>query len=683
MTTQATGRGTAGRWAAWLEAASVYLDRRVIAILFLGFSSGLPIMLVATTLSTWLAEEGVSKSTIGLFGFVFVPYTIKFIWAPLIDRMPLPPFTTLLGRRRGWMLFTQLCLVGAIWGLGRTEPGVDLWWTAAMAVTVAFFSASQDVVIDAFRIDSLPKEELGAGAANVVLGYRLAMWVATAGALLAAEWYGWSAAYAAMALLMLVGIGTTLAVREPEPGRGASIAAAAPSSDEPNVERVAPDGLARTLPAAEIERKRGVGGSLLLVVLWLIALEPLSLLFGILSPYHGDWAIAGVLALIGAVALTGFGAWIGLLLHRRDPSAPALAKTLALASLLWLLVELALYGIPAQAGYLGEIYAFGLMTLLWAVVAAVTGLLGYGWAFADVVTPGSVFLVGLWIKLLALVFLYGFFYFSGRAIANFGLVPPEREVRAHLWMRRAVVEPFYDFFARNGVRIAIAILLLISVFKASDAVLTLMANPFYIDVGFSKGQIAIVSKTFGLWMTLLGGVIGGIVLYRLGMMRSMVIAVLVMAGSNLMFAVVAVAGSDGLALTQTALDAGRDLTAAETAARDAVGARILPLFTALIMIENMSGGLGTTVFVAYLSSLCNAHYSAVQYALLTSFMQMFAKFVVVPSSGFYAEAMGWVGFFVTSTFFALPSLLLLWWLSRQGVAARDPALATAPTGSPP
>ena len=204
MTTQATGRGTAGRWAAWLEAASVYLDRRVIAILFLGFSSGLPIMLVATTLSTWLAEEGVSKSTIGLFGFVFVPYTIKFIWAPLIDRMPLPPFTTLLGRRRGWMLFTQLCLVGAIWGLGRTEPGVDLWWTAAMAVTVAFFSASQDVVIDAFRIDSLPKEELGAGAANVVLGYRLAMWVATAGALLAAEWYGWSAAYAAMALLMPV-----------------------------------------------------------------------------------------------------------------------------------------------------------------------------------------------------------------------------------------------------------------------------------------------------------------------------------------------------------------------------------------------------------------------------------------------------------------------------------------------
>ncbi|MEZ5824890.1 MAG: hypothetical protein R3C97_09155 [Geminicoccaceae bacterium] len=107
---------------AWKEAARVYLDRRVITILLLGFSSGLPIMLVATTLSTWLREEGLSRSAIGLFGFVFVPYTIKFIWAPLIDRLPLPPFTTLLGRRRGWMLFTQICLVGAIWGLARPIP---------------------------------------------------------------------------------------------------------------------------------------------------------------------------------------------------------------------------------------------------------------------------------------------------------------------------------------------------------------------------------------------------------------------------------------------------------------------------------------------------------------------------------------------------------------------------------
>ncbi|MCB1833959.1 MAG: MFS transporter, partial [Geminicoccaceae bacterium] len=199
--------GTTGKTTGnWLEAAKVYLDRRVITILLLGFSSGLPIMLVATTLSTWLREEGLSRGEIGLFGFVFVPYTIKFIWAPLIDRMPLPPFTTMLGRRRGWMLFTQICLVGAIWGLGRTEPGVDLWWTAFMAVLVAFFSASQDVVIDAFRIDSLPQEEMGAGAANVVLGYRLAMWVATAGALGIAEWHGWSAAYLAMALMMAVGI---------------------------------------------------------------------------------------------------------------------------------------------------------------------------------------------------------------------------------------------------------------------------------------------------------------------------------------------------------------------------------------------------------------------------------------------------------------------------------------------
>ena len=222
-----------------------------------------------------------------------------------------------------------------------------------------------------------------------------------------------------------------------------------------------------------------------------------------------------------------------------------------------------------------------------------------------------------------------------------------------------------------------AILLLISVFKASDAVLTLMANPFYIDVGFSKGQIAWVSKTFGLWMTLLGGLAGGALVFKAGMLRAMVVATIVMAASNLMFAVVATAGADALAITELGIAEGRDLTETEIASREAVGSAILPLFYLLIIIENFSGGLGTAVFVAYLSSLCNVHYSAVQYALLTSFMQMFAKFVVVPSSGFYAEAMGWNGFFITSTLFAVPALLLLWWLSRNGLAveAEEPAPA--------
>ena len=182
-------------------ALEVYLDKRVISILFLGFSSGLPLMLVLRTLSAWLQEEGVDKATIGLFAFTFAPYTFKFAWAPFMDRLPLPVLTRLFGRRRGWLLLTQACLIGAIFGLGQTSPGQDLFMTAVMALLVSFFSASQDVVIDAYRIEILPQHQLGAGAANVVTGYRIGMWVAGAGALWLADLAGWSIAYAAMALL--------------------------------------------------------------------------------------------------------------------------------------------------------------------------------------------------------------------------------------------------------------------------------------------------------------------------------------------------------------------------------------------------------------------------------------------------------------------------------------------------
>jgi len=186
---------------AWLDrlrahsgAFEVYLDRRVIGILFLGFSSGLPIMLVLRTLSAWLEDSGVDKATIGLFAFTFAPYTFKFAWAPLMDRLPLPVLTRVFGRRRGWVLLTQACLIAAIWGLGQTDPGRDLYWTALMALVVSFCSASQDIVIDAYRIELLEKHQLGAGSANVVTGYRIGMWVAGAGALWAADLFGWSMA---------------------------------------------------------------------------------------------------------------------------------------------------------------------------------------------------------------------------------------------------------------------------------------------------------------------------------------------------------------------------------------------------------------------------------------------------------------------------------------------------------
>lgn len=454
-------------------ALAVYRDARMAAILALGFSSGLPIMLVAATLSARLAEAGTSKAAIGLFAYVLAPYSFKFAWAPFVDRMPLPPLTTRLGRRRGWMLAAQIGLLVSIWALGQADPARDPGTVALAAIAVAFFSATQDVAVDAFRIEILERERLAAGAGVVVLGYRIGMWVATAGALFLAEWYGWSFAYGVMAALVVVGMVAVLLVREPpEP------------ADDP-------------LPAA-------------------------------------------------------------------DP--------------------------PAFA-------------------------------------------------------------------------------RLRDWLRRAVVEPFRDFFARHGLTAAVLVLALVSLFKASDVLLTLMANPFYIETGFTKAQIAWVSKTFGLWMTLVGGLVGGALAFRLGLMRAMVSAVVAMAASNLAFLLLARAD-----------DLGAGALGADPAAFATVK---LALFHLVIAVENLAGGLGTAVFVAFLSALCNVHYTATQYALLTSFMQVVGKFAIVPASGFLADALGWQAFFLASALFAVPALALLYALSRLGFAVEAAASSTGSSARSP
>ena len=430
----------AARREGWLSSWQAYTDRRVLAVLLLGFASGLPILLVGSTLSAWLRESDVSRSAIGLFGYVFVPYTLKFAWAPLMDRLPLPPLTTWLGRRRGWMIAAQIGLILSIWQMGQTDPREGLFWTAFWALMVAFFSASQDVVIDAYRVEILPRERLGAGAGVVVLGYRIGMWFAGAGTLFLASGSSWGFAYAVMAVLVLVGVATVFWIDEPE-GSTTEI----------------PDG-----------RK-------------------------------------------------GFAAW-----------------------------------------------------------------------------------------------------FSS-----------------------AVVEPFTDFFQRQGVKVAIVILVFISLYKACDVLLTLMANPFYLDVGFDKAVIAEVSGTFGVFMTIIGGLAGGALVYRAGILPSLLVGGTLQALSNLLFVMLAMAGPSR------------------------------PFFYLTVAGENLSAGLGTAAFVAYLSSLCSIHYTAVQYALLTSFMQMLGKYVIVPMSGFYADWLGWTMFFVTSTLFALPGLVLVLWLQRQGLRVPD------------
>jgi len=208
----------------WLQALSIYRDRRVLAILALGVSSGLPLLLTFSTLSAWLATEGVSKASIGLFAAVGLPYSLKFLWSPLIDGLPLPLFGR-LGQRRGWAILVQLLLIAAILALGSLTPAQEPVATAALALLVAFLSASQDIVIDAYRVEILGPEQQGAGATMIQMGYRIGLLIAGAGALYLADAFGWHVAYAVMALLIGIGIATILL--NPEPAAAAPAARAA------------------------------------------------------------------------------------------------------------------------------------------------------------------------------------------------------------------------------------------------------------------------------------------------------------------------------------------------------------------------------------------------------------------------------------------------------------------------
>ncbi|SOD92070.1 AmpG family muropeptide MFS transporter [Caenispirillum bisanense] len=431
----------------WTRSLAVYADRRVLSILFLGFSSGLPLLLVYGTLSAWLTEAGLSLTVVGLFSWASTAYAFKWLWSPLVDRLPLPPFTHLFGQRRGWMLASQLLVAGAMLGLGASDPAANVWVTAGWAVVLAFASATQDIVIDAYRVEILEEEKLGAGAGNIVLGYRLAMLASGGGALVIADAAGWFWAYAAMAALMGVGMLTVLLNREPE---------------RPNLGRSA------------VEEARAE-------------------------------------------------AWI------------------------------------ERHGHLGHRTSRGL-----------------GW-------------------------LYG-----------------------------AVVLPLTDFFGRKHW---LVILLFIALYKYGDALLGVMANPFYIEIGFTKTEIGVVSKSYGVVMTIVGGLLGGVLVAKLGIMRSLLVCGVLQAVSNLVFVAQALAGPDVRVLMVT------------------------------ISAENLASGMGTAAFVAYLSSLCNLAYTATQYALVSSFMA-FARTFFASGGGWLADQVDWVTYFLISTAAAVPGLVLLLWMMR-------------------
>ncbi len=427
----------------WRDALSIYSQPRVVGMIFLGFSAGLPFLLVFSTLSAWLADEGASRTIIGFFGWVGITYSIKFFWAPVVDKLPLPLLTRLLGKRRSWMLLAQLGIAFGLVGLAGLDVHSQIEQIAYFAVLIAFCSATQDIVVDAYRIEAVIPEYQAAMAATYVLGYRVALLVAGAGALYIAEYMSWELAYLAMASCMGIGMLTTLVINEPE--------------------------------------------------------------------------------------------------HKLNPDTQKREQQLEVA-----------LGIK-QSG---------------------TGL-----------------------------------------------------SRLARWFADAIIAPFTDFFQRNG-RLGILILALIAVYKLSDITMGIMANPFYIDLGFSKKEIADIAKFFGFFMTIAGLAVGGIMVVRYGIMRPLLLGAILVAGTNLLFATLAIVEPN---LTMLAL---------------------------VISADNLSGGLATSVFIAYLSSLTNSAYTATQYALFSSIMTLPAK-LISGFSGVIVDGFGYYFFFVFAAGIGIPAIILV------------------------
>ena len=314
---------TAGARTDWRRTYAAYLNRRVLIVLLMGVSSGLPLLLTLSTLSYWLAKAGVDKTTIGLFALVGVPYSFKFVWAPAIDHLPLPGLSRLFGRRRGWLLLLQALLAIAVFVMGMTDPKTAPMTVAIAALAVAFFSASQDIVIDAYRIEILREEEQGAGAAVTQAGYRLGLILAGAGAIALSDFVGWPAIFALLAAIIVLGM--AVVVLAPEPERAAEAPAApAPSGDL--LETVA-SGARRAIidPFMDFMRHRGWAVILLFVLFYKFG----DAISGVMAnPFYAELGFSGVeiasITKVMGVIATLVGTFAGGILVARLGLMPAL-----------------------------------------------------------------------------------------------------------------------------------------------------------------------------------------------------------------------------------------------------------------------------------------------------------------------------------------------------------------------
>ncbi|MCC9621144.1 MFS transporter [Thalassospira sp. MA62] len=493
----------------WSAAFGAFIHPRVITMLFMGFAAGLPILLIFSTLSIWLREAGVDRSTVTYFSWAALGYSFKFVWAPLVDRLPLPVLNGLLGRRRSWLIIAQALIITAILWMGFTDPAENLTMMAFAAVTLGFASATQDIVIDAYRIEAAEADLQAMMSSAYIGGYRIAMIVAGAGALTIAGLFeaedsyqplAWTIAYGCMALAMSVGVITTLVIREPDVTRADS------------------------------------------------------------KYFHKT---SDYVRFIGMFAITVI-AFVIAIIHAGDLTTPVHDGLIA-------------------RGMITELAGF------------ITGTLNLAIAIACAI-------LAAWIT------------------TKVGLTPTGM-------VREAYISPVTDFIDRYG-KAAIVVLVLIGLYRISDILMGVIANVFYTDLGFTKEDIAAVSKTFGLFMTIAGSFMGGVLSVRYGVLRILFMGALLSALSNILFAFMAQVGAN------------------------------TTIFIFVVMADNLCGGLATAAFIAYLSGLTNISFTAMQYAIFSSIMTLFPK-VLAGFSGTVVDTFGYSWFFIGTAIIGIPVLFLV------------------------
>jgi len=567
----------------------VYAQPAALRMAFLGFSSGLPFLLLFGTLSFWLREAGIDRSTIGHMSWVGLIFAFKWVWAPLVDKVRLPVLGRLLGQRRSWLIAAQCVAVAALVGMALNDPRANLSVTLGFALCLAFASATQDIALDAFRIESAPAAEQATLAATYQSGYRLAMIWAGAGVL-------WLAARAQ-----------------------------ATGAVEP----------ALCTLRQGFWQFIGMAGAQAATVAAASAPTPLAAASSVYEP--AVWRFA-YLVMAGSMG-------IGMLtvLMSREPAQRDESKLSS--EYQQLLQRVSTQGVPVLG-----MAAF--VAVAGAVLLMVAGAAHLAWAQAlHTFLPYP----GAWLLALALL---------GVVLALRGVGPRYRPAagtraqRALAWTQASFVAPFADFLRRYGWH-ALALLALISVYRISDIVMGVMANPFYVDMHFSKEQVASVTKIYGVVMTLAGAFVGGALTTRFGVLRILFLGAVLSASSNLLFAWLWSWGGGA---------------GAELACRNLWGLMLV------VSADNFASGVASAAFIAYLSGLTSTQYSATQYALLSSMMVLLPK-TLAGFSGEFVDSQGWSHFFIATAALGLPVLLLIALAARsqkilEGRVASDLADAT-------